>query len=147
MTPEPTDDEIMATLRRAAATVDPVPASVTEAARAALATRRLDEELAELVLDSALAAGAVRAEDDDTRVLSFRAGDVTLELQVEQGPSLRGLVLGTTDQVVLETPDGTRDVHLGTDGWFELPSVPAGPLRIRARAANGRSVVTPWVTV
>ncbi|MFD0744362.1 hypothetical protein ACFQ1L_23015 [Phytohabitans flavus] len=47
------DDALMAELRRIAAEVDPVPPSVIEAARAAIFTRHLDHELAELVADSA----------------------------------------------------------------------------------------------
>lgn len=146
MTSEPTDDDILAGLRRAAASIDPLPEHVAAAARAALATRRLDDELAELTLDSALAGAAVRS-DDDVRVLSYRAEGVTLELQLEHGSPLRGLATGTTGQAVVETRDATREVMVGADGLFSVPGLPGGPLRVRVRTADGRRVVTPWVTV
>lgn len=139
------DDDLLAGLRRAAAIVDPVPESVAAQARAAFATRRLDEELAELLLDSALAANAVRS-DGDVRVLSFEASGVTVELQVEAN-SVRGLAIGAGGQAVVETPEGRRSVPIGPDGWFSVPDLPAGPTRVRVRAADGRRIVTPWVTM
>jgi hypothetical protein len=143
------DGELMADLRRIAAVADPVPGDVTAFAHAALATRRLDEELAALLLDSALAgADAVRAGESDVRLLSFETSAVTLELQVEHEGgriSLRGLAVGTTGPAEVETPGQRRSVVIDQDGWFTARDLPAGPARVHVRAAGGGPVVTGWV--
>ncbi|MET0326995.1 MAG: hypothetical protein ABW219_17400, partial [Ilumatobacteraceae bacterium] len=57
------DDELQAVLARALRTVDPVPDHVLAGARAAWTWRTIDEELAELVFDSAAELTGVRSED------------------------------------------------------------------------------------
>ncbi|HEY3748615.1 MAG TPA: hypothetical protein VGL80_05420 [Pseudonocardiaceae bacterium] len=145
MTP---DDELMAALSRSASLADPVPAAVDESARAALATRRLDEELARLLLDSALVgADSVRADGSEIRLLSFETDGVTLELQVEQdGTFVRGLAIGTAGPAVVETPDETRSVRIDDAGSFTVAGLPGGPTRIRVTAADGGGPVgTGWL--
>jgi hypothetical protein len=145
MTP---DDELMAALRESAAIADPVPATVDSMARAALATRRLDEELATLLLDSALVgADSVRSDGPDVRLLSFETDGVTLELQVEHGGTfLRGLAVGTTGPAVVETPGESRSVRIDEAGSFNVAGLPGGPTRIRVQAADGGGPVgTGWL--
>src|SRR5262249_7326628 len=85
------DEALLERLRAICAEVDPVPDLVFQAARAAFTLRRLDAELAELVLDSADApAGAVAvraAGPADIRMLSFTAGPLRVELQVTERDS------------------------------------------------------------
>ena len=76
----PDDTALLLRLGAIAAEVDPVPDLVLEAGRAAFLLRRLDAELAELVADSATDRAGVRGGDD--RLLSFEAGETSLELQV-----------------------------------------------------------------
>jgi hypothetical protein len=136
------DDELLARLRNAANELDPVPEHVLAAARAAITTRRLDEELAELIADSALVDGAVRAAGSEVRLLSFEAADVSLELQVEyrgDEVSVRGLVTGTAGEAVVEVA-GTRHAVPIDDGWFAVTGLPRGATRVSVPG-----VVTSWV--
>ncbi|MFC7614108.1 hypothetical protein ACFQV2_11670 [Actinokineospora soli] len=145
------DDDLMARLRAAADRVDPPPGPVVEAARAALSTRRLDAELAQLVADSDLVgAGVVRAGDDEPRLLVFEVGDVLLELQVEHvrgQVEVRGLVTGAGGSAVVESGAGPREAPIDEDGWFTAAGLSGGPLRVRLRAPDGTAVVTGWVSV
>src|SRR3954447_24325503 len=144
------DDELMERLRRIANDVDGPPELVTESARAAFSTRRLDAELAELVEDSQLTASAtVRLAQPGPRLLSFATGDVTLELQVEQVRdrlALRGVAVGTQGDAEVETL--TAEVHraaIDDQGWFTVEALPVETLRVRVETAGGSSVTTGWI--
>jgi hypothetical protein len=144
------DDELMDQLRRIAGTADPVPQLVTEAARAALATRRLDDELAELLQDSDLALPqGVRGAATGPRMLSFEAGDVSLELQldVERGRLVVwGMAVGTAGDAAVETSAmGEHAVAVDERGWFRIEDLPLEPVRVRVRATTGASVTTGWI--
>ncbi|CCH29973.1 hypothetical protein ABZ816_32115 [Actinosynnema sp. NPDC047251] len=128
------DDELVERLR---ALAEPVPEHVRLAARAALGTRRLDEELAELVQD---APALVRA-GDEVRVLTFEHGGVALDVQVDT--DLRVLVTGASGDLVVESPDGRVTVPIGPDGWVSAP-LPHRTLRLRVTGDDGRTVVTRW---
>jgi hypothetical protein len=145
------DDDIIERLRRAATAIDPVPDLVTRSAQAALSTRRVDEELAELVADSELLApGRVRAPDDDTRLLSFEAAGVSVELQVEYAGglvSLRGLVSGASGDAVVEVAGERHAVPIDEEGWFVVTGLPRGATRVRVTAVDGTAVVTRWTSV
>ncbi|CAL9548350.1 hypothetical protein SUDANB95_04343 [Actinosynnema sp. ALI-1.44] len=139
------DDELVERLRSIANRVDPVPDWVERAARAALTTRRLDEELAELVHDSWDAPQLVRSGEDDVHLLAFETGDVSVDVQAEGG-GLRALVGGVSGEVVVETPVGQRRVGIGPDGWVAVPELPHRTVRLRLTREDGRAVVTPWFT-
>lgn len=141
------DDQLIERLRGLAEQVDAPPAWTAEAARAALATRRLDGELAALVLDSATDETALaRGDEDEVRLVSFEASDVSIELQLHRG-SLRGLVTGASGEVTVERGTGTVTAPIGADGWFTVDRVPPGRLRLRLRADAGPNVTTSWITV
>jgi hypothetical protein len=144
------DDELMEHLRRIANEVDPVPDLVTTSARAAFSTRRLDDELAELLADSyATTATDVRLEQPGPRLVSFAAGGVSLELQIEQVPDgllLHGMAIGTVGDAEVETATtGAHPVPIDEQGWFRDEALPVGPLRVRVRAADGPAVTTGWI--
>lgn len=145
------DDLLMERLRRIASEIDPPPDHVMAAARAALGTRRLDEELAELVMDSELVeTGHVRSGPTPVRLLSFESDAVSVELQVEEtaaGRSVRGLVAGATGEVVLETLHVRRTAPLNEDGWFTMDGAPAGNVRFRLRTPAGAAVMSSWVSL
>jgi hypothetical protein len=145
------DDELMDVLRAAAAQADPVPDLVLRQARAALVTRDLDAELADLTFDSDLAeAGAVRTGGDDVRLLSFQSAQVSLELQVEYANgrvALRGLITGATGEAVIEVA-GERHVRpIGAEGWITAAGLPRGATRVRVTAADGTAVTTGWASL
>ena len=145
----PDDTALLLRLGAIAAEIDPVPDLVLEAGRAAFLVRRLDAELAELVADSATDRAGVRGGDD--RLLSFEAGEVSLELQV----SARAGVLHVLGQVVgvpvdgavllLETADGQQQVPLDPTGTFRA-DLPPGRFRLHLTAPGRAPVTTAWVT-
>jgi hypothetical protein len=140
------DEELMADLRRIAAELDPVPETVLDNGRAALLTRGLDAELAQLLLDSAVETAQVRGDQEQVRLLSFQLDDVSLELQLEYRDdqvSLRGLVAGASGAVDLERGDGDRSLPIDADGGFNA-RLPRGAARFRLRA-RGRLITTNWV--
>lgn len=142
-----TEDELMDTLSRIAAQVDPVPQTVIDNGRAALLTRGLDAELAELLLDSAAESALVRGDQDQMRLLSFYVHDISVEVQVEYEDdevSLRGLVDGATGVVDLELGDGHRELSVDADGGFTT-RLPRGAARFWLRTRGGRVVRTRWV--
>ena len=145
------DDDLMDVLRAAAAQADPVPDLVLRQARAALTTRDLDAELAELAFDSDLAeAGAVRAAGEDVRLLSFESGRVSVELQVEYADgrvSLRGLVTGATGEAVIEVAGERPPRPIDAEGWFTATGLPRGATRVKVTAADGTAVTTGWASL
>lgn len=145
------DDLLIERLRRVAAEADAVPENVLAAARAALATRDPDVELARLVADSAEAGfEPVRSGPVAARLLAFDGGGVRVDLDVEATAGhtiLIGHVSGA-DACVLERGDGGRQlVPLDELGRFLVSGVRPGPLRLRCRGPAGRTVTTSWVTV
>ncbi|WP_206791237.1 hypothetical protein [Amycolatopsis sp. MtRt-6] len=145
------DDELMDVLRAAAAAADPVPDLVLRQARAALTTRDLDAELADLAFDSDLAeAGAVRAGGEDVRLLSFEASRVSVELQVEYARgrvALRGLITGATGEAVIEVAGERHTRPIGPEGWFTATGLPRGATRVTVTAADGTTVTTGWASL
>ena len=130
--------------------LDPTPPEVVTEARALFGLRRLDEELVELVRDTADDRGGlltVRGEGD-VRLISFETGPVTVELQVTERGAVRDLVAQVTGTAVIgvevETSTGQRAVPI-EDSLFAIEDVPAGLLRLRLHTATGRDLVTSWV--
>jgi hypothetical protein len=142
------DDELLADLRRIAGEVDGAPELVTETARAAFSTRRLDDELAELLSDSDLTAAAVRG--DGPRLLSFATAQVSLELQIAERDgqvSVRGLVVGPSREIEVQTlSTAVRSLTADGTGWFRADDLPAEPLRIRVESMHGPAVTTGWIS-
>jgi hypothetical protein len=157
------DDEFLAELRRVAAEIDSVPDEVHAAAHAAITTRTIEQELADLIADSAAAA------DDDqvatfervrtgtagtqaSRLLSFESGGIQIDLEVsDHGDRLDliGQVSGVAiTECVLEFASGAP-LALDVDdvGRFLAYGVRRGPVRARLRSATDALVVTAWVTL
>lgn len=148
--PLESEDALLARLGGLLDRIDPVPDAVTTEARALFGLRRLDEELAELVRDSAEDRGGllvVRGEGD-VRLISFETGPVTVELQVTERGTDRDLVAQVMGTALVgaqvETSAGRREVAV-EDSLFSVDGVPAGLLRLRLRTAAGRDLVTSWV--
>jgi hypothetical protein len=144
------DEALLLRLGAVLEKIDPTPPEVLTEGKALFGLRRLEEELAELVRDSAEDRGgllAVRGEGD-VRLISFETGPVTVELQVTERGTLRDLVAQVSGTAVVgaevETSTGRRDVPV-EDSLFSAEDVPAGLLRLRLRTAAGRDLVTSWV--
>lgn len=150
---EMTDDELVALLGEAVgeavAEDDAVSDRRRAAARGAFAWRSVDEELAELLHDSALEAGAaVRSGTDGPRTLSFGGGGLTLELEVD-GDGLLGEVVGGGDaaSVALQRP-GVDEVTtvVGAGGFFRFDAVGQGAVRLVV-TGDAVSLTTTWFTL
>jgi hypothetical protein len=143
-------------LRRAAARFDPVPRELLRAADEAFTWRTIDAELAELVYDSLAdqdEVSLVRG-PSERRLLSFRAGGLTIDLEVTSASSSRGLVgqLVPPQQATVEVRVGARAIAADADelGRFRAGPVPAGPMSLRCSivsAEPGAAVVTDWVPI
>ena len=105
-----TDDELMALLAGAVGEPDAADERRRTAARAAFTWRSVDEELAELLHDSALDAGAaVRSGSDAPRSLAFGRSGLTLEVEVD-GERLLGQVVGEGAAAEATEPNGGNQV-------------------------------------
>lgn len=140
------DDALLTELRALAGRVDPIPADAVAAARSALAWRTMDAELAELVEDADDALAGVRSGDQAT-LLTFRAGSLTVELEVLPAGRRRRL-LGQ----LVPPAEGTVDVRHGGGtavvvadevGRFTADDVAPGPVSLRCSTASG-VVETDW---
>jgi hypothetical protein len=148
-------DELRALIDR----VDPVPAEVTEFARAALGWRRLDSDLAELLADSALdveVAALTRSTGLRARWLTFRAAELSIDVEVQADGDERTLLgqlappcAGATVEV--QAADGTAAATALADelGRFRLTLENGGRVRLRIlRPEPGSAPVeTSWLAV
>lgn len=148
------EDPLFIQLRSVAEQADPVPEFVYEAARAAFLLRRLDAELAELVMDSNVDSGAVlvrgSATEDQVRMLSFETESVSIDIQVtttDGSRTLLVLVHGASGEVGIETSLGRTRETIDEHGRFTVSQVPAGTVRLHLTADNGSAVTTSWVSL
>lgn len=148
------DDELMAELAAAVEEEGAVSDRRRNAARMAFTWRTVDAELAELLHDSALDAGAaVRSSGSASgapRTLTFVRGAITLEIEVD-GDALLGEVVDDAGAgpatVTLQRPDADdRSVEADPSGFFRFDGVEPGPARFVV-AREGWSLTTPWATI
>ncbi|MFE1886326.1 hypothetical protein [Streptomyces diastatochromogenes] len=132
-------------LRQAAAVLDPVPAGLRQLALEAYALHDLDARIAELTFDSLVDALPVRGEPEAPRMLTFRAGELTVDVEVT-GEGLIGQVLPPQSAriEVLGGPQTTRPVTVDTLGRFTSDQPPTGPFALRLRT-GGEVIVTEWL--
>ncbi|MFF6986374.1 hypothetical protein [Streptomyces sp. NPDC010273] len=134
-------------LRQAAAILDPVPADLRQLAMDAYALYDMDARLAELTFDSLIDAIPVRGAMDVPRMLTFTAGDLSIDVEVTS-EGLMGQVMPPQPAgiEVLNGPQALRLTTLTADalGRFTSDAPPAGPFALRLRA-GGEVVVTEWL--
>ncbi|MFI5695881.1 hypothetical protein ACIA58_28775 [Kribbella sp. NPDC051586] len=142
------DDRLLEDLAAALRATEPLAQTIAEHAEGALSWRTIDDDLlrAGLTFDSSLAAAAeVRAESDAARVLVFTSTPLSVELEVLHSEVVGQILPAGAGEIRVETSDGTTyDVVVDESGFFELPALPAGSMRLRCDTATGR-VVTDWV--
>ena len=145
------DDELMAGVRDAFTLLDPVPADVLAAGRAALGRRVPAAALAELSLERGGAARGTRGAT--ARTLTFTCPDATVEVDVAGAGRFRemsGRIVPAAASVVVRHRDVRPDppgVRVEPGGLFCLPDVPAGLVSLVFRLDGGATVVTSWVHV
>lgn len=144
------DEELLGQLAEMLREEQSVPPEALEAARLAFTTRRLDEELAELLYDSydQPALAGMRG-SPGRRQVSYKIGELIIDCEVE-GRRLVGQVTGCQpDRPVrldLVNAAGAR-VRLDVDerGRFVALLPGPGPVRLRCRHGRRRDSLTPWL--
>jgi hypothetical protein len=144
------DDELLDRLATALSQADPVPAAVTEFAKAALSWRTIDAELAELVFDSVVDELVGVRSEGDTRQVTFRAPGVEIEVAVlaEGARRIVGqLVPPQEAEIELRYGGESRATLSDSLGRFTFQDVPAGPISLRCKLADDHTVQTDWMIV
>jgi hypothetical protein len=152
--PEQWEEQLLAELRALAEVADPLPPEVTFAAKGSFAWRRVDADLAELTFDSLLedaALAGVRGADT-VRLVTFEAGDVSVEVEITEAGDRRRiigqLVPPQMAQVEIRTEADHREVDADELGRFAADQLPPGPASLRCRlSSTGRMVETGWVVL
>ena len=151
------EDRLLAELRELVSGVDPVPDEVTAYAKAALGWRRIDAELAELLSDSVLepeSLAMTRAGGAQARRLTFRSGDLELDLEIQEQDS--GIVLmgqlapPARADVEVQREDGSATVKIEADalGRFRAELAAGGRIRLRIRREPPASPIeTSWIEI
>jgi hypothetical protein len=142
------DERLFEDLAEAVRDTAPFARTIAERAEGALSWRTIDEELlrATLTFDSSLEpAAGTRAEPGETRLLVFTSTPLSMELEVTHDEVVGQILPPGAGEIHIETPDGAEySVSANESGFFELPALPAGEVRLRCDTATGR-VVTEWV--
>lgn len=142
------DDELLQLLGRALQESDPVPAHVVAAARGAMTWRTIDQELAELVFDSATELTGVR-DRDAPRQLTFQAPGLEIEVMLIDSTTRRlvgQLVPGQATTVRLEGPDQQLQHTSDRFGRFSFDDVHPGPVRITVHGSHpSGDTTTDWM--
>jgi hypothetical protein len=134
-------------LRQATAILDPVPPGLRQIAVEAFALHDLDSRIAELTFDSVVDAIPVRGAAGAPRMLTFHAGEVTVDVELTpQG--LMGQVLPPRSARIEVLSGPQAGVPLTTDdmGRFTSETSPTGPFALRLRT-GGQVIVTDWLSV
>lgn len=148
---DPLLDELGDLLRR----TDPVPGDVTLAARSALAWRRMDAELAELLHDSSLETeplAGVRSAGGGWRALTFEApGGTTIEMEVTAQRAKRTIigqiVPPVAAKVLVRAPGADLTIVADDLGRFQASELRSGPVSLRCEIPGGGAIETGWVTI
>ena len=142
------DERLFDDLSEAVRDTAPLAGTIAGHAEGALSWQTIDEDLlrATLTFDSSLEpAPANRADPDDSRVLVFSSTPLSMELEVMHDQVVGQILPPSAGEVRIEVSDGAEyRVTVNESGFFELPALPAGPVRLRCDTATGR-VVTDWV--
>ncbi|MFJ8158993.1 hypothetical protein [Streptomyces sp. NPDC094468] len=134
-------------LRQAAAVLDPLPAGLLQLAMEAYALHDLDARIAELTFDSLVDAVPVRGAEAPPRMLTFQAGDLTVDIEVT-GDGLLGQLLPPQPARIelLGTPAAGGALTADGMGRFASDTAPVGPFALRLRT-GGDVIVTEWLRV
>jgi hypothetical protein len=150
-------DELLDGLRALAGQVDPVPAEATGFARAALGWRRIDAELAELLVDSALDSESLaltRSTLARARSVTFRASDLEIGLEIQEtepGVLILGQVAPPTRAGIdVQRDDSSLAASAEADelGRFRLELPEGGRVRLLIRRPPpDPPIETSWIGI
>ncbi|GAA3218590.1 hypothetical protein [Actinocorallia longicatena] len=139
------NEDLLRTLHRDFQSLDPVPAGLTEAAKAAFAFRDPDARLATLVSATALTSAGLRSA---TRLVTFTTGETTITVEVTPtGPtrSLTGtLAPAAAALLTVHSPTAAVRAPLDPGGRFIADDIPSGLVMLHLSLPDGTSIVTNW---
>ncbi len=145
------DESLLAELATALNRIAPLRDAVAQRGRAAYTWRTIDDELAlaGISFDSTLeSATHLRdADNGSPRVLVFDAEGISVELEVAPDRIAGQILPPSAGQVVVErqdAPEGTITVAADELGFFVLPDVTPGIMRLRCDTQTAK-LVTEWV--
>ncbi len=153
--PEAPDDPMLAELRRLAGVVDPVPEAVGAYARAALGWRRIDAELAELLVDSQLEASTTtRSVSESERTLTFKSSALGIDVELQPGDDevllLGQLAPAGVAEIDVQHDDGSvvATAHADELGRFRFSLTSGARVRLVVRREPpAPPVETSWIDV
>ena len=126
--------------------MDPVPRQALEVARESLAWREPDIALARLV-EQALSSAGVRG-DGLPELLTFTAGELTIEVEIGDGALVGQLVPPQPARIRVDHPRGPTWVDADVLGRFLAEGIASGHLRLTCHPASGGGAVqTAWTLV
>ncbi|MEV5955200.1 hypothetical protein AB0M11_15755 [Streptomyces sp. NPDC051987] len=132
-------------LRRAAAVLDPLPAELLQLAMDAYVLHDLDARVAELTFDSLIDALPVRGAEDPPRMLTFQAGELTVDVEVTADGLLGQLLPPQPAGIeVLDGPAAARPLTVDSMGRFASTTPPVGPFALRLRTGTD-VILTEWL--
>jgi hypothetical protein len=142
------DDELLARLGELLDAECAIPPGTVPAGQAAFALRRADEELADLLFDSAdlPALAGVRGPPDDRRQVTYQSAELLIECEIGPAVLLGQLVAPAPVTLELMNSTGSRHaVEVDAQGRFIAPLPRSGPIRLRCRHGPQPDVLTPWL--
>ncbi|MGY5048330.1 hypothetical protein ACWDE0_22260 [Streptomyces sp. 900105755] len=132
-------------LRGAAAVLDPLPSGLLQLAMDAYLLHDLDARVAELTFDSLVDAIPVRGVEDPPRMLTFQAGELTVDVEVTEDGLLGQLLPPQSARIeVLGGPAAAHPLTVDALGRFTHDTPPTGPFALRLRT-GGDVIVTEWL--
>lgn len=145
------EDTLMSLLRRGLEEADPVPADVSEFAKAAFSWRNIDAELAEVAYDSNEETTPVGVRSIATaRMLSFQAGEWTIDIEYNAATNR---LIGQVEPARLVTVElhlagGIITTQTDELGRFDFDGVLPGPISLVFRTSGDLEVVkTEWTVL
>jgi len=146
--PDGPDDDLLRLVSRTFAARDPLPAALSEQARAAATWRTVDAELAELTGDSLLAAAAGTRGPGDERTLTFEAPRLRVELVVDGDALVVQLVPPAEADIELRAGDERRSARTSALGQCVIGDAPRGRISLRILPAGSDvAIETSVVTI
>lgn len=141
------DDALMQDVAAAFADADAPPAAAIDAAKAVFTWRTIDEELAQLVFDSAVDELVGVRSADTARQMTFRSPAINIEITLMNEGSRR--LVGQVDPPSVGTVElrhGDTVLLAETDdiGRFMFDGIPTGPLSLRCALPDGTAITTEW---
>jgi hypothetical protein len=145
------DDILMTRLRDLLGPIEAPPPEFVELAKRVFELRTVDAELAALIADSDVEAGAVAVRGSaETRLLTFESAGLAIEIEVS-GTGRSRRVLGQlvppgpgTIEARQPSVAGARSVEVDDRGWFVLDDVRPEPLSLTCRRSGAAPVITEW---